>query len=113
MQGGLASRVQEWIGVPDPEDEVAPKRTRRAGDDFGGHLDGRWFRRGVFLSGGVRPFGGWAWHAAAFVRGNLGTDHAAPTEERNPDGMGSDHADAGSALCRAPLIPPRANPEAV
>ena len=111
MQGGLASWAQEWIGVPDPEDEVAPKRTRRAGDDFGGQLDERWFRRGVFFSGGVRPSGGWAWHAAAFVQGNLGTDHgdrnlgtdhAAPTEERNPDGMGSDHADAGSALCRPP-----------
>ena len=68
MQGGLAARALEWIGAPDPEDEVAPKRAHRAGGVFWGRRDDRWFRCGLFFSGGHRGRGGWAWHAAAFVR---------------------------------------------
>jgi hypothetical protein len=34
MQGGFAARALEWIGAPNPEDEVSPNRAHRSGRDF-------------------------------------------------------------------------------
>ena len=68
LHGGLAARALERVGAPDAEDEVAPEGAHGAGGDLGRRRDVGRFRCGLFLAGGFRERGGWAWHAAAFVR---------------------------------------------
>ena len=68
FHGAFAARALERVGTPDAEDEVAPERAHGAGGDLGRRRDDGRFRCGLFLAGGFRERGGWAWQAAAFVR---------------------------------------------